>query len=125
MEPEQELKEIGHALAELVSAVIRDDDERAAARGLLAPSKSVRLFRVLDRLAGTDASRAAQEFFDKPVREALRNAVRLLGERLYEVGGTATMEDALDQVADLDPETRDRRAAVMEHAWSGIGSWMA
>lgn len=74
-----------------------------------------------DWLGGTSAQRAASDFLDNPVGEAVRKAVTTLGRRLYEIGGLQLMHDVLDRVAPLDPTKESRRIAIMDKRWDGIG----
>ena len=60
----------------------------------------------------------------EPIRGALRNAVRLLGEHLFELtGDTDEMEAVMNRIADSHPSKAGRYASIMDHAWDEIGDW--
>jgi hypothetical protein len=61
---------------------------------------------------------------NEPIRGALRNAVRLLGEHLFEKhGDTDEMEAVMNRIADSHPKNGGRYASIMDHAWDEIGDW--
>ena len=105
------------ALDLLLRAIIRHDEERAAAR--VGPPV-IRLFS----FEGIDLTRLSFESLtDDPVRQALRRGVKAIGQELYRLGGgTGAMLQSLYRVCDLDPVTEGHRLSITDHAWDGIGS---
>lgn len=82
--------------------------------------------RVLDSLRNhTPAQIATDELLDNPVGEATRQAIRKLGKRLHEIGGTKLMQDVLDRVANRAPQQSTSRTDIMDKRWDGIGDWFA
>lgn len=71
------------------------------------------------------AQRRADAICDDPVGEAMRWAIRSLGERLHQVGGPKAMTDALGAAAALDPARAGWREGFLDKRWDGIGSWYA
>jgi hypothetical protein len=61
----------------------------------------------------------------EPVRAACRNAIRLLGERIFELRGDDGMREMNDKVLRLDEQHFQRRASILNSAWDGIGHWVA
>jgi hypothetical protein len=58
-----------------------------------------------------------------PIRGALKNAVRLLGEHLFETTqSTDAMEKVLERIAADYPVDYGRYADIMDKSWDGIGS---
>lgn len=119
-----DVTKIENSLHSLLTYAIRadfDPDARLiASRGPV--SASVLSFEAVTRMSDwTQAQRDAEELFANPVSTALRTAVRVLGKRLYEIGGMKLMSDVLDRVADRDPEMSGRRECIMDHRWDGIG----
>ena len=84
-------------------------------------SHHARIARFLGRMEMTEAQREADSLLEDPVGEALRQGVRTLGERLYEIGGLDLMQDAIDRVASLDAATWGHRTDIMDKRWDGIG----
>ena len=58
---------------------------------------------------------------NEPVRNACKNAVRLLGERLFEIGGTGLMEKVCNHVEMRGRAVRGYRAVIMDKPWDGVG----
>ncbi|MHC2086461.1 hypothetical protein [Methylobacterium sp. CM6244] len=57
-----------------------------------------------------------------PIGAACRQAVRRLGQRLYDMrGSTEAMREVIDRAADHDPAHAGQRASIMDSAWNGIG----
>lgn len=79
----------------------------------------------VEKLSWSEARRKAADFLDDPVGEALRQAVRKIGKRLHEIGGEKLMLDVCHRVAARDPSQQQRRTAIMDHRWDGIGKWIA
>lgn len=82
-------------------------------------------FDVMKLFEQTSAERTAATLILDPIGESVRNSVVVLGERLHELGGSKLMIDVLDDVAERDPANHARRVSIMDHRWSGIGSWVA
>lgn len=73
----------------------------------------------------SEPARRADALIANPVGDAARQAVRMLGKRLDELGGHELMGKVCERVADLDPANWGRRVNIMDHRWDGIGSWYA
>lgn len=59
----------------------------------------------------------------RPLRAACRQAVRRIGEHLFQVTGcTDAMSDVLERVCDMDPPKYGHRASIVDHAWDGLGA---
>ena len=70
-----------------------------------------------------------QSFFKRlatdPAGAALRWTVRLIGERLHELGGMRLMVDACQRLADRDEPNWGRRTSIIDAGWNGIGDWIS
>lgn len=124
----EEVQVIEDCLDYLLSATEHPDLDR------LRPPKSFKAesfeevtTKFTEKLRWTKVRRAADELYGDPVGRALRRAIRALGERLHEIGGTQAMEDACDRVAERhEGRYGGRRLGIMDHAWNGIGGeWWA
>ena len=116
----QQIEEALHALLEVAVSDV------GYAGNPLAPSRPTLAGEVLRTfLAATPAQRQAAEIITRPVGEAVRAAVRLLGKRLYEIGGTSLMQDVAERVADRDPSRYSLRIDVIDKRFDGIGGWAA
>ena len=81
----------------------------------------------------TDAEKENAEMI-AVIKEALANAIkaddrdmiRIAGEDLNGLGGRVLMKRVLDEVAESydDPEY-GRVCSMVDHAWDGIGDWVA
>lgn len=119
-----EVEKIEDALDQLLTTAIRTDQDRAREPDYDRPPVSLRdsVAAYVERLtASTPAQRRAHDFLDRPVGEALRQAIRILGERLFEVGGLKLMSDVLYRVAERDRVQEHRRIGIMDRRWDGIG----
>lgn len=79
----------------------------------------------LERCDWSPAQRSAGRLLDDPVGEALRQAIRTLAERLFEVGGLRALQGACDRVADMDPARWGKRTDIMDKRFDGLGGWCA
>lgn len=72
----------------------------------------------------TERQSQIEEVLESPVRAACRNAVRLLGERLFELTGDT---DRMLEIAESLSKGRHGglRASILDHAWDEIGDWHA
>lgn len=121
-----ETARIEAALDALLTASIRDDRERPPSSVGGAIRADVLINEAIERLTTwTPAQREAHALLQRPVSEALRQAVRTLGERLHELGGEDLMLEVCDRVSALDPANEGRRSSIMDHRWDGIGDWYA
>ena len=111
-----ELQRIERALDELLRTAINRPPWRPRIDG------PVSIGAILDDfLNQTPAQRAADDLLDNPVGEAVRRAVTVLGERLYEIGGLNLMQNVLDRVAERDASHQNWRVDIMDKRWDGIG----
>lgn len=117
-----ELQLIDGALHALLSASIVYDRERSLLpeRGLEAAGDVAA--RVVEKLKTfTDTQRKADAYLARPVRAALREALFVLGERLFEIGGMRAMHEAMSRASALDTTNPYRREEILNGAWDGIG----
>lgn len=118
-----ETAQIEAALDVLLRAAVAADRERPLRpeRGLISAGDLA--FAVIDRMkTWTPAQQAAAELLQRPVWEAVRQAVSTLGVRLHEIGGLPLMQDVCHRVAALDPDHEGRRLDIMDKRWDGIGA---
>lgn len=102
-------------------AAIKDDNERH--RGDLTTPRSA---GSMDwTWEETELELSAYDLIRNPVGQALRNAIKLLGERLHERGGIGLMREALDGACTLNAADEGWREAILDRLWSGIGAWEA
>lgn len=120
MTKEDELNGIVAALDALLTAIKADNERR---RG------DFKVARTLDitewTFEETQLELAVLDLVRNPVGQALRNGVKLIGERLHESGGISLMHDALGAVCKLSPDDNSWREAMLDRLFSGIGSWEA
>ncbi len=120
-----EIEMIEQALDAVLEKAIEHDLARPArgGSGRVSPTP----FDVAD-LANipTRAQSDVMALIDDPIRASLRQALRRLGERLYELTrDTDRMCEVLERVADRDPQHYGRRAGILDRTWHGIGTWMS
>lgn len=121
----QEIAGISSALHALLT-VVTDDAFIKRFRGHRdEEGLALTMAEALKFLDQTRLERTAADLVRDPIGEALKGAVRQLGERLHELGGLDLMLNVLDDVADRDPRFQARRTSIMDHRWSGIGSWVS
>jgi len=118
-----EAAQIEAALDALLTAAIKADRDRSLMPERGPVSAGAMIGEALERRATwTPAQEAAHDLLRRPVAWALRNAVRTLGKRLFEIGGLKLMSAVCDRVSALDPANEGRRAGIIDHRWDGIGS---
>jgi hypothetical protein len=61
---------------------------------------------------------------NNPVRGACRNAIRLLGERLFELTNDTKAMRIIDESVSDGPHS-GKRMSILNSAWDGIGDWHA
>lgn len=120
---ETEAQKIEAALDALVSAAVANLNERPVVpdRGPISAADAAA--ETIASFDWTPAQRRAHDLLSRPVSRALRQAIRALGERLFEIGGMSLMHDVCDRVSMADPRNEARRAGIIDHRWGGIGSW--
>lgn len=98
-----------------------------ALRALLDAAKTderrggpLRLITAAELGAMTDAEVRARDIITAPIRASVRQAIHDLAERLYEIGGDALLMAAHDAVA-----KDDRESSFIDHAFDGVGTWVA
>ena len=67
-----------------------------------------------------DFSKAA-ELVENPTGAAIRQAINVLGQRLYKISSLEVMKSVCDRVADRDPNHSSWRVDVIDKAWEGVG----
>lgn len=117
-----EVEDIEIALDVLLRVALDADDQAAMDRreGDRALGEIAAEF-----LSMTPLQRRAAGLTRNPVGASARAAVGVLGERLHELGGVQAMTDVCERVAPLEPDRQERRTAIMDRAWNGVGSWLS
>jgi hypothetical protein len=116
MPEEKEELRIEAALKTLLVEMVRIDFERE-------PNPNASLLGtpfVLPKKIPTMEDVLVSRVIDEPIRGALKNAVRLLGERLFDLGGVDLMSDVLERIGE-DPKNGGRYLSIGDHAWDCIG----
>jgi hypothetical protein len=121
--PKIEIKNIEKALCTLLSQIMRID--RAAskrAEGKPIFSKLV-LVSAAEIVPITRRQSQIQRVVENPVRGACINAIRFLGERIFELtGDTHVMAEVCDHVASHSGGRHSQyRANIIVKTWDGIG----
>jgi hypothetical protein len=118
-----ETQQIEEALHTLVTAAISDT---GYASNILTRDGPESIGSIIARFdAMTAKERKAHEIIRRPIGEAVRRAIKTLGERLHEIGGQELMSDVMERVADRDPRNYSRRVDVLDKRFDGIGNWVA
>ena len=120
-----EVERITAALRKLLEEMLRQDAVRRKARKDDDDGRPPKLVPVdFSKPVGTRRQAQIDAVQRNPVRGACRNAIRLLGERLHELGLDA---DEMLVVAKLASRGRtfSKRLSIVDHAWDGIGTWLA
>lgn len=122
MTRDEEIEGLTLALDRLLTAL---EVEAEKSSGDKSPPRSAS--EILSDIATprTPTEIAARRIIADPIGRALRMALYAVGERLHELGGLVLMGEALAAAAALKPEVESWRESVLDHAWSGIGDWMA
>lgn len=120
-----EVQQIEAALDRLVTAAIANLRETPITPDRGPVSAGVIAQEVAASFAWTQAQRAAHDLLSRPVSNALRQAIRTLGKRLYEIGGDELMHQVCDRVSSADPMNESRRIGIIDHRWDGIGHWVS
>jgi hypothetical protein len=117
---DEEIQKIEDALCALLAQTLIYDKAREKRNNGLPPRvftlTPVDLIKIKTRRE-CDIARVLKE----PVRNACKNAIRLLGERLFEIGGTDLMEKVCGTVEKRSRTRRVYRAVMMDKAWDGVG----
>lgn len=105
--------------ANLAARVEHDQRQAKAQRGELAMHRLMSA----QELSGADRNRLRLDaMIADPVKTALRQQLRELGERLFRLtGSVSAMGDVADQVADMEPGSWGYRATIIDKAWDGVG----
>jgi hypothetical protein len=61
-----------------------------------------------------------ESLLDDPIGRSLRLGIRRLGERLNQLGGFTLMQAVAERVG-----STGRRLTIIDHAFSGVGNWVA
>jgi hypothetical protein len=114
-----EVAGIEDALDELLTAAIEADRKpRPTAERVY---KVYSITELMDFMEKSKAERDTYDLIKNPVAWVCRRGVRVLGERLYEIGGMDLMTRVLDDVAERDPAHSGYRMGVMDARWDCIG----
>lgn len=118
-----ETQKIEEALDRLLTATTAARQEHAIGGERGPVSMAVMSSEFIASLEHSPAQRAAAELLQRPVGEALRQAIHVLGERLNEIGGHQLMLDTCYRVAERDEANQHFRLGVLDASWNGIGAW--
>jgi hypothetical protein len=91
---------------------------------------SIWSFRQLEQIdcLMPNCSDKARAIMESPIRNALRNAIELIGKTLWEqTQSTELMHKVAMRVEEIFEETGQggKAASVLDHAFDGIGTWVA
>lgn len=117
---DEEVAGIERALDTLLRAAIEADQNQPRRKISIADA----MMTYADLEAWMDrpkAARDAEQIMDNPVGFACRKSIRLLGNRLFDLGGCELMGDVCQRVADMDPAKWGYRTDIMDKRWDGIG----
>lgn len=115
-----EIEELERALDALLRTMTAEDDKPADGPVRIVTVTAASLMAA-GRMSRLDLDIA--DLKRRPVRAACRQAVRRIGEHLFQVmGDTDAMSDLLERVCDMDPPRYGHRASIVDHAWDGIGA---
>lgn len=123
-----ETARIEAALDALLTAAIQANSVPSLTPERGPTSAGVLISEALEKFTWTPTQRAASALLSRPVWEVLRQGIRTLGERLYEIGGSELMRDVCDRVAAMDPARAGHRLDIMDKRWDGVGGdkgWLA
>lgn len=116
---EQEVARIEAALHQTMTA-IHQADQAVRQREPISARDSLAQY-LEKRTSFTPLQLEVDDLLERPVGEALRQKVRLYGERLFEIGGVSLMQEVMYRVAERDPANEARRIGIMDKRWNGIG----
>jgi hypothetical protein len=117
--------EIVDALDRLLSAMIEHDKQRDKERSGTPAATPFQALTKLEDLP-TRAESEIKALLKTPVRSALKQAVRRLGEVTFQVtSDLGQMQDIAEAAASRDDRHYGRRASIINSAWNGIGGWMS
>ena len=119
MTPHEEIKKIEDAICSLLTHMLRCDKAREK-RSVGVPPKIEIVPWELIKIK-THRECQISRVLNDPVRNACKNAVRLLGERLFELGGTDLMEKVCNRAELRSRPRRGYRAVMMDKTWDGVG----
>ena len=120
-EQPNEIERIKAALDALLTLAIEHDMRPRA--GPPGPLKLISCAELFAKPIPTRREFEINRVLDDPICGATRNAIRLLGERLFEVvGNTDSMRGILEEVATRDDRHWGRRIDIMDKRWNGIGA---
>ncbi len=87
---------------------------------LKPPTVVEALERAIDSLL--KAIFAAEAEWDPGADEVAREAISLIGKKLFERGGVDQMRASMRRVVGMDIVTFDRRTDILSVSWDGIGA---
>jgi hypothetical protein len=120
-----EVERITGALRKLLAEMLRQDRLRRKARkDDDSPLRAVSAADFSREPLPTRRQAQIDALLKNPVRAACKNAVRLLGERLHELGLDL---DEMQTVARLASRglAFSKRMNIVDKSWHGIGTWLA
>ena len=114
-----EVERIEAALADLLIEMHRQDALAAKQKG---HGGKLIVVCAADIAPTTRRQGQIDALMDRSVRAACKNAIRLLGERLHELGLSL---DEMQGVAEGAAAGIGNRVNIIDKAWNGVGSWMS
>lgn len=117
-----EVERIEIALAALLTEMLRHDAKRKGKDG----GKLI-VVCAADMVPTTRREAQIESLLDNPVRAACKNAIRMLGERLHELGlGLDQMQGVAEWAAtEAKGGQFGQRINIIDKTWNDIGSWIA
>ena len=119
MTPDEEIQKIEDALCSLLAQMLRCD-KAGEKRSIGIPPK-IEIIPWDQIKIKTRRECDIQRVLNDPVRNACKNAVRLLGERLFALGGIKLMKEVSDRAELRSKRRRSYRAVIMDKTWDGVG----
>ena len=130
---QSELDEIEKALAVLLAQMFECDGAKTERKVALSDAEKREAIKhklqlilpseLMTRPEPTMLQCQIDEIIKDPVRGVYKNAVRLLGERIFGLtGDISVMLKISERVADRDKNQCDYRYAVIDETWDGIGT---
>ena len=114
-----DLTKIKAALAELVMQMVEIDMRPREQNSVLITATPFDMSGPIPNLRDLAISRVLRD----PVRGACRNAIRLLGERIFELTGDIDVMREISEIDEVCPAKYEQRImSIFNSAWDGIGA---
>jgi hypothetical protein len=111
------------AIGANLAARVDHDRRQERARSRRNEEPKIEAICAADLMKADDNWLELDSIIKDPVRNALREQLRDLGQRLFEVlGGTSEMVDIATDIANLDRKHWGHRINIIDKAWDGVGN---